>query len=512
MAFIDKYHRHLAALIAVLSFGCALFYNEVNLHELISHTPPLHKVEPKYNWIQTPDDAAYLRPAENYYYNHVWKDNNPGKQSYFLRTPGYGLFRYILMRIMGFDNSYYYFWCIQLFLFAISVLLLYKTAEMVGLPRGYALTIQAIYGLSPFAIGFLYYSITEGITPALMIAYVFFLLLAYRRSGPFFFILAAIVMAYIGITRPVLLLFAAALPLMIWWRLSGLDRWRRLVFIVLTSVIVTAPIGIWSYRNQQIAGASASIYPIYYAENNSQFRPTHGAIWDFTKSYGTEGKDFHEVMVPLWRATIAGDTSDVHIDSIMMACPDFVKQTIGDQKLRASYVRYRQSIIYQRTTYPKDTVMPDTIPAIEREVIKDFKAYAAQINSAHWSWCHIIVPLRLFKTASFHSNLSLYIFQHTFRGQWWMEILRSAFLLIHLLCCLSFLYILVFARDRAIRLLYGCLIGVYFFYLCYFFRGLEERYTLPLLPLMLVGLFYCLHDLKIRWADKSFNKKGADLH
>jgi hypothetical protein len=32
----------------------------------------------------------------------VWKDNNPGRQSYFLRTPGYGLFRYALMGMIGF--------------------------------------------------------------------------------------------------------------------------------------------------------------------------------------------------------------------------------------------------------------------------------------------------------------------------------------------------------------------------------------------------------------------------
>jgi hypothetical protein len=498
MSSIDKYHRHLAVLIAVLSFACACFYNEMNLRVLLNYEGVLHKVNSTYHWITTPDDAAYLRPAENYYHYHVWKDNNPGKQSYFLRTPGYGLFRYSLMRIMGFDNSYYYFRYIQLLVFALSVLLLYKTAEMAGLPKGAALAVEGIYGLTPFAIGFLYYSITEGITPALMIAYVFFLLLAYRRSGPFFFILAAIVMAYIGITRPVLMLFAGALPLAIWWALPRLQIWRRLIFIALTSLIVFAPIGMWSYRNHQIAGPAASIYPIYFAENNSQFRPTHSSIWNFVKSYGTEGKAFHEVMVPLWSATISGDTSQVHIDSIMIACPDWVKQSIGEQKLRASYALYRESIIYQRTNYPKGTIMPDTIPAIEQEVIKQFAAYTSQINSEHWAWCHLVVPVRLFKTATFHSNLSLYMFQYDFRGRWWMEIMRFAFLALHLLCCLSFIYILIFARDRTVRLILGLIVGVYFFYLCYFFRGLEERYTLPILPLMLIGLAYCAHDLRNR--------------
>jgi hypothetical protein len=502
MKFSLKYYRVFAIIVAVLSFACALFYNQVNLQELRRLQPQLHKLDARYGWLQTPDDAAYLRPAENYYRDQVWKDNNPGRQSYFTRTPGYGLFRYTLMKVMGFERSYYYFRYLQVLVFAFSVFLLFEIGLMAGLPRGYALGIEAIYGLSPFAIGFLYYSITEGITPALMIGYIFLLLLAYRRSGPFFFLMASLMMAYIGITRPVLLLFAVALPLAIWWALPRLELRRKGLFIILNCLIVSAPISMWAYRSYKIAGENVGIYPIYYAENNSQFRPTHEAIWRFEKSYGTEGLDFHEVMVPLWRAAIKGDTSDVHIDSLMMVCPDFVKQDIGEQKLRSSYELYRRSIVYQRTLYPKGTAMPDTIPDIEQEVIKEFDSYRVQINKDHRLWCHVVVPLKLFKAAAFHSNLSLYVFQHTYRGLWWMEFLRYVFLILHGLCCLSFIYIMILGRDKLVRLLMGFPVGGYFFYLCYFFRGLEERYTLPILPLMLVGLFYCIHDLRAGFSSR----------
>ena len=498
MSLAVKYHRYIAIAIALLSLVTSFYYNEVNLKALLHDKPADHKVAPIYHWLQTPDDPAYLRPAENYYYHHVWKDNNPGRQSYFLRTPGYGLFRYALMRMMGFEKSYFYFRYIQLLVFAFSVLLLYEIALLMGLSMSMSLAIEALYGLSPFAVGFLYHSITEGITPALIIAFVFFLLLGYRRSWPFFFIVASLVMAYIGITRPVLLLFAFALPFAIWWSLMGLQTWRRFVFILLNGLIAFTPITIWAYRSYQIANGYIGIYPIYYVENNSQFRPTHEAIWRFEKSFGTEGRDFHSVMVPLWRATVKGDTSETHIDSIMMGYPAFVKEDIGEQRLRASYQLYRQSIIYQRTNYPKGTVMPDTIPAIEQEVIREFDGYTTQINRDHLLWCHVMVPLKVFKEASFHSNLSLYVCQHTWRGLWWMESLRAFFLILHLLCCLSFIYMLLVAKDKIIRLLFGFVIGAYFFYLCYFFRGLEERYTLPILPLMMIGLFYSLRDMMIR--------------
>ena len=488
--------QYTAYIIALLSLFAALFYNELNIQALRSEAP--ERLEPKYNWARTADDASYLRPAENYYLHGVWKDNNPGRQSYFLRTPGYGYFRFMLMKIFGLEQSYFYFKYVQLILFAVSVLLLFQISMLLGLPDRYALLIEGIYGLSPFASGFIFYSITEGITPSLMIMYVFFLLSGYRRSKPSYFLLASLVLAYIGVTRPLLLLFGAALPLAIYWTELNLTISKKVFFILLTGFIALAPISMWALRSESIAGKYVGIYPIYYAENNSQFRPTHEAIWEFEKSFGTEGLEFHQCMVPLWKATIAGDTSDIHIDSIMMDCPTFVKQTIGEQRLRNSYILYKQSIVYQRSHYPREVAMPDTIPAIEQRVISNFHAYTSEVNSSHWLWCHVIVPFKLFKSISFHSNLSLYVFQHTYRGRCWMEVMRVAFLVLHFLCCLSFIGILFLRNDKLIKTLLGVIIGVYFFYLCYIFRGLEERYTLPVLPLMLTGLFYVINS-RSKW-------------
>jgi hypothetical protein len=487
--------RIIPYIIAIFSFFAALSYNDLNHYDIATHQPPLHKLDPTYGWIRTADDASYLRPAENFYHKGEWKDNNPGRQSYFVRTPGYGLFRYSLMRLMGFETSYHYFMLVQLILFAVSVLLLYYLALLIGLPHRYALIVESIYGLTPFACGFLYYSITEAITPALMIGYTFFLLSGYRRGKPIYFVAAALLLGYIGLTRPLLLLFGAGLPLAIYWSEWYISLSKKMLFILLTGLIALAPIGMWALRSAHIAGEYVGIYPIYYPECNSQFRPTHQAIWEFQKSFGTEGYDFHQFMVPLWRATMQGDTSPLHIDSIMMDCPAFVKEAIGEQRLRKSYTLYRQSVIYQRDYYPPGTAMPDTIPAIEREVIKNFQTFTSEINSKHWLWCHIAVPLQLFKSASFHSNLSMYMFQHSYRGRWWMEAMRVFFLILHFLCCLSFIGILFFKNDRLSKIIFGVTIGAYFFYLCYIFRGLEERYTLPILPLMLLTLFLCIYML-----------------
>ena len=382
-------------IIAGLSLFAGLFYNEQNIKSLLTEAP--ERLEAKYHWVKTADDISYLRPAENYYLHGVWKDNNPGRQSFFLRTPGYGFFRFTLMEIFGMEQSYFYFKYVQLALFSISVLLLFYIAMLVGLPCRYALILEAIYGLSPFASGFIYYSISEGISPMLMIGYTYFLIAGYKRAKVSHFLLAALILAYIGITRPLLMLFGIGLPLAIFWSKLSLSLGRRTLLVLLCGFIGIAPLGMWALRSAQIAGHYVGIYPIYYTENNSQFRPTHQAIWEFEKSYGTEGKDFHQLMVPLWSATVRGDSSDLYLDSLLLDCPAFVKQTIGEQRLRKSYTLYRQSILYQKDHYPRGSAMPDTIPAIEMEVIHDFQIYTSEINSKHWVWCHLVVPLKLFK-------------------------------------------------------------------------------------------------------------------
>lgn len=489
-------NRYIPYLIAILSIFTALFYNELNIQALKKEAP--ERLEPKYNWVKTADDISYLRPAENYYQKGVWRDNNPGRQSYFLRTPGYGFFRYSLMVLFGQEQSYFYFKYVQLAFFSISVLLLFYIALLIGLPLQYALLIEGLYGITPFASGFIYYGISEGITPALMIGYTYFLLTGYKKNKASYFLLASLILAYIGLTRPLLLLFGAGLPLAIYRSGLSLSLSRKMLFTFLTCFLALAPLGMWALRSANIAGEYVGIYPIYYAENNSQFRPTHQAIWEFQKSYGTKGRDFHERMVPLWTATMRGDSFEKLTDSILLETPAFVKQTIGEQRLRNSYNLYQQSIVYQRDHYPRGTVMPDTIPAIERIVISDFETYTLEINSKHWLWCHIVVPVKLFKSLSFHSNLSLYMFQHTYRGHWWMEVLRLFFLILHLLCCLCFIAVLFLKGNKLYKFYWGLIVAFYFFYLCYYFRGLEERYTLPILPLMLTGLIYIFYTAQKR--------------
>ena len=75
--------------ICILSFFSALWVNQLNTKKLLEEVGKEAVRENR--TVKTNDDASYLAPAINFIETGVWKDNSIGKQSHFVRSPGYGI-------------------------------------------------------------------------------------------------------------------------------------------------------------------------------------------------------------------------------------------------------------------------------------------------------------------------------------------------------------------------------------------------------------------------------------
>jgi len=482
-------------IICVLSFLSAFTYNEINLNNL-----PKDKIRDNQT-IKTSDGHSYLFPAKNYIATGNWKENGNSKQSNFVRTPGYGAFYYTLLKVVGESNSLQFLKLIQLILFSLSVYCFYFIANELIKNKKIALITAAIYGCSPFAIGFLYYTLTEGISPALLLFYIFFLLKGKReprnKLKTIFYFIASTVFAYLAITRPVLGIFGLLLPLFIiqdYWKKSFI---KTISYLLIFGSISLSLLILWEIRNYKITNQYVGLYSIYFPDNNSIYRPTLEAFWNFNKCWGVEGHVYHSYSVPFWSAAIKGDTSEIYIKNIINTFPKYVVNFYSEQRLTKVFREYQKSILHQKKYYDAGLPMPMTTPKIELEVIDDFKQLTSEYKSEFWFQYHISSPLKVFKVMAFHSNLSLYIFQHTYRGNWLMEGVRLLFFGLHALCFISVFISLFFLRKKDTFNIAITLITVtYIVFLCYYQRGIEERYTLPILPLLLVGLVSTLKQIK----------------
>jgi hypothetical protein len=481
--------------IVFVSLISAFFFNELNLSTLSENRLQEGQT------VKTSDDWSYLSPAKNYYKTGVWKENHPGKGSYFQRTPGYGILYYCCL-LLSETHTLLLLKIFQVLLFSLSVFCLYKICMRLLNNEKIALIVAAIYGITPFAMGFLYYSLTEGITPALLIFYIHFLVYAsvarFKKQQNFLFGVAALIFAYLFIVRPVLGVFGLLLPVFVYYSYA---HWFKKVIIFGT--IASSFMVIWQIRNYTIAGEYVGLHPVFYQESNSLYRPALKEIWNFSGAWGVEAVDFHSYTLPFWQSTIKGDTSRENIDIFLRSFPNYVIEFYGKERLISILKKYQKSILIQKPLYERNLAMPSDIPAIEMEVINEFKQLTNEFKEEFWFQYYIVSPAKVFKRMAFHSNLSMSIFQSTFRGNVIMEFFRLLFFSLHGLCFLAlFANLIWFKRNTPLENTLYITAFIYIFYICFFQRLIEERYTLPILSILLIGVFSLANKVKQSYQER----------
>jgi len=482
-----KKKNTIALLIALLSVVSAVVLNEMNLIATQNAGIVLRNGQT----IQTADDISYIAPAVNLKNTGELKNSMPGNGAYFLRPPGYPLFLSVFYCL--FENASPLFWMkiIQVLLFGASVYCLFFIALILLNSQPLAIAVSAFYGVSGIGAGFLYYTLSEGLTPALVLFYTFCLLKGRAGEKHFvWYICASLLFSLLFVVRPVLGILFLPFPFFLYYSYST----HRIFFakrLLIAGIIAFSPMAVWQVRNWNIAGEYVGLHPIYYSENSmSNFRPAHHAMWNFCKGWGERGCDFHSYAVPFWENAISGNASKANVDSIIARMPRFVTDYFGYSRLEHAFSAYQKAIVYQKTFYDKQVAMPKEIPAIEQKAVAELNALAQEFKSEFWFQYHIASPLKVFKELAFHSNLSLFMFQHTYRGNVFVEVLRYICFAIH-----SLAFILVFVglfvkQSLSYKMLSSVSLFLYVAYLIYFQRGIEERYALPVLSLVLVNAVF----------------------
>jgi len=479
-------NKLLPLLIALLSLASAFFWNELNLKNLKEAKIPLRNNQT----VITEDDASYLNPYQRLYEKGKKNETNFDKFSSSIRPPGYGLFYYLTLKFTGKSYALFALKIIQCLLFAFSVFCLYELSLFFSKSHWLAGITAIIYGILPLSIGFLYYTLTEGITPALFVISVYLMVKMTTekeiRFQLLYLLFAGSVVSILLIIRPFLIIF---LPFFIfglffyWIKQKGIkvSVFNTFLFLLLSiSGIVT-----WQIKSKLELGKWLGLHPIYQNEIPGVFRKPHASLWELYKGWESNGAHFHESIVPFWEATMNLDTSQIQIDKVISEIPKNVVKSIGKQELIWAFRLYQKAIIAQKSFYEKQQLMPSYLLKDERRAMKNFDRLAVKFRSKNLYQYHIQTPLQVSKSMIFHSNLSLHQFQHAFRGTIWMEALRLLCFGIHSLAFLLLPLSLYALKDARIRLLiFGIL--TYCFYLIYFQRGIEERYTLPLLPFVLM--------------------------
>lgn len=420
----------------------------------------------------TADDPSYLRPVENFLHHGTWKDNGIGASSYVQRPPLFGLIHGICYLISPGQSL----------AIAFALFLLLHGAALYVLPGIFrhfvsdksAHWLALLYAALPCFWGFLSYSITEAISPSLVIL----LLAALLHDGKRSLFYTLLLITLIWFLRPVLLLLFPLVIYKLFRRRSELLHPRQAI----TGFLCLLSIFLWEYRKAGYMGHWGDPHPIYHVTNNPPFRPVHAALSDLFRTWETRPEVLHSFVHACW----SEDSTHRSLSAVKAYCSERnVPMPSPDlYALLTTYHTVNMAYLQEKKELPR-TLETSGERALRLRLVAETKA----IRQAFPLRYHVLTPLQSASEQLRKSQLNLELFQVTFRGTFPVELLRY--------CCVFLLFILLTgslsaltSRPASLRLM---AIGtvIYCFYLFYVQRMNEDRYMIPLLPLIYVcGLVF----------------------
>jgi hypothetical protein len=451
-------------LIAFAGTLLAVFWQELNLAHLNHFFPESNGL------ITSADEASYLRPPQNLLEIGEWKDSSTGVASHFMRPPGFGLYFLILKLLFG-----SYVWLAmkiaQIGFFFFSVLLFTRILGFFKLNERRKLIFTSLYAFMPCYSGFMYFTITESISPFFMLLTTFFWIKSYRGEErfPLGFILSG---GFLILIRPQLLVFV-----LLFIAFYTLKKRRQLA---LYSLLAFLPFLLWNLRSVSIAGKWMGMHPIYSETNNSLYRPPHAEMTDLYRIWEHQGDRFHASV-----AALSIDTSSRTLNDVLQNVPAKYRAEVSP-----IFQRYQQIEFYRRSHFTEKAKIKHALPG-EKAFQQDIRSLRSRLISENKADFYLLTPFRSLKKLVVSSHLNLRIHQVDFRGVWWNEALRwTCFLLLFATYLACFIYPVRFFKNKQVNevLIISLGIVISLFYLAYVQRMNEERYLTPVLPLGLVVL------------------------
>lgn len=463
-----KSFNSILTIIAILATAFVVTLNEYNIQALKQDTGSNSKL------VQTADDLSYTMPPQNYLSNGVWKDNRESEISYVMRPPGYGSV-ILISSLIAPDDLETAQKAIQVLFFFLAILLFGKILQSITESNRVSLVGAALFAFLPCYQGFVYYSITEAVTPFLLLLLTFFFLSSLRRNSRWYtvgFIFAA---GVIFITRIQLIIFPFTF-IFILILSSRKQLW------VLASLI---PLILWQLRVHHYTG-KYNLHPIYSSSNTDEFRPPHKALTELFKIWEYRSDNFHGAVQHL-----SNGTDSTNLNAALSNVPKHLHNEV--KPVLSAYQELRS---LQEITIQNDNLVLLNEP--EQKFVRYTELTTQRIASSNIGLAYISTPLKSLSQFFNKSYLNLYLFQKEWRGMMITEILRT---LCFALILISFIAVLLtnFMRlELQLTRYLSFPILATLLYLIFVQRLNEERYLVPILPIALIVLMTFIEAIRTR--------------
>jgi len=429
----------------------------------------------------TADDASYISPPENFKRTWVWKDNTEGVSSYIQRPPMIGLINLPFTFIFTYgDMGMQKYVALLLHFFAIYLFGL-MAIELLG--KRTAIFVQFIYALLPCFWGYLFYYLAESITPSLLIFLSYGYLKYQTTQTSRWLLFQSILVGVLLLTRPQLGIFLLPFFYFLWTYIREKHHKKWTVFLC-CFMLAFGCFGLWQIRSITIAKHWVGLHPIYDVTNNTQYRPVHGSFGELFKIWEHNGQKFHGLMTILWIESASSDSGLFNTDIINQQIHNKAFQYYEAEKFNQLFAEY---ITVNREIRRLDNLQKALTGEAtgEKNLRIKVDSLTRVLRKKMWKQNYFVTPINSIKFMFSKSQLNLHIFQEKYRGFLGMEILRYICLfIIWIMVALSLSQAFNFKNKTWFFFAMGTIL--YLFYLFFIQKINEERYLIPLLPVLLL--------------------------
>lgn len=448
----------------------------VNTHN-VSYLNRIQSPKVKGGMVITADDASYLVPAENLLRIGIWKDNSEGLSAFVQRPPGMGILHLLAYSISpGYSSVVHK--CLHIIVHFLGLLLFGRIAWIFFSDKR-AIVLQIIYAAIPCYWGYMFYYLTESVTPVILLAILWGFLEFKKNPSSKWLLTQAVFSGLLLLLRPQLIIFLSPVFYSSWLFLKKSGK-SNVHIIIMTFTLILGAFLLWQIRGMSIVGYWPGMHPVYNTSNKSPYRPVHQSFGEIYKIWEHNSEHFHTDMLLIWDHPDRDSLAVMNdISLILSGIPDKIKKKVGEEEWENMFYQFHLiSADVHNGLYQVESPR-------EKALRQRINRHTTILRSAFWKDNYLITPFHSARFLLTKSQLNLDIFQHLYRGRWWMEVLRYFSVLLLLSWLMGTTWGIIKFRNE-LYFLFGTSVLMYMGYLFFIQKMNEERYLFPILPIILV--------------------------
>lgn len=511
---LNKKHLYLVLLIA---FVCSYGYISFTVNYIKKSNPNNEKKSSQSlvanTMIYSPDDYWYVNQYKNWREGRGFTIDPAYKNLSVRRTPVYPIIYGFFTYEFGYETGIVLLRHFQVLLFCISSCLIYLIVAGLNQKPKVAFMAALIYAACPFLSSYLPFTITESITPFLVVFSVYCYMKAIKTKNSFIYFLTGIVSAICILNRPLCLVLATAMivtELLFNYtnRKVFLFQAKRSILILIGAVIIFAP---WVIRNFKVTNGEIIILEKLERKDIMDYGHSLIELRSMVSCFGNPADYSCELFVQRATDNIASNNADrnqVLLEDFVASFPDVAFRVWNRDTLKSAineYLMCYESLYKRVGNIGKINVTGEEefLKCNERLSMKYSQMTDEFKNRAFLNY-YVLTPLGHLKDIIFQSNTANVAWlQPSEEGYSWSKKSVKAILYLANASFYILFFVGLFSRllPQWYRILSGISFLTLFIILTFEYRYFETRYYLIVWPFIIINstvLLSYLYETKLK--------------